>query len=82
MLSGQLAIRERVVLARERLLPVDHIDLLAAKLNLAGTRWSLGDLEGARELDEYDHAARERLLPADHPDLLAPRSVLWTTRGA
>ena len=46
------------------LLPADHQDLLAAKMNLASTRGKLGDLEGALQLVEHVHAAWERLLPA------------------
>ncbi len=62
------------------LLPPDHPDLLAAKHNLAGTLYALGDLEGAHALFEHIHAARERLLPAGNPDLLLSQQNLAEMR--
>ena len=62
-------------------MPPDHPDLLTAKLNLSTTRYDLGDLAGALELEEQVHSAWERLLPADHPNLLTAKLSLAVTRG-
>ncbi len=62
--------------ARERALPEDHPDLLAARLNLASMMRMRGDLVGARALAERVLAARERLLHGDHPDLVRARQNL------
>ena len=51
----------------------DHPDLLAARFNLASSMYEMGDLAGARALEESVLAAFERILPADHPDLLSAR---------
>ena len=50
---------EQVHAAWERLLPADHPNLLAAKNNLAATRWALGDLAGALAFFEHVHTADE-----------------------
>ena len=61
---------------RERTLPVDHPELLDARLSLAGAMRATGDLAGARALGESVLAAFERRLPADHPDILQARGNL------
>jgi hypothetical protein len=38
--------------------------------SLAMTRWKLGDLRGARQLEEQALAARRRVPGDDHPDTL------------
>ena len=68
-----LAARDWVHRQRERTLPADHSDLLAARRNLAGSMAEMGDIAGARAVFEAVLEARERSLPADHPKLLASR---------
>jgi len=51
-------------------------DLLRARVSLAGSMYSMGDLAGARALFESVLAARERALPADHRDLSNARMDL------
>ena len=53
-----------------------HPDLLAARANLAVSMYAMGDLAGARVLEESVLAAYERTLPEDHPELLAARGNL------
>ncbi len=64
---------------RERTLPADHADLIAAQERLATSTYRVGDLPGARALQEAVLAARERALPLDHPDLLRARTNLVIT---
>ncbi|HKB15563.1 MAG TPA: tetratricopeptide repeat protein, partial [Planctomycetota bacterium] len=64
---------------REGFLPPDHPDLQAARLNLAVTIEALGDLPGARALEEKVLEVRTRTLPEDHPDLQAARQGLAAT---
>ena len=78
-LQGAHELNELVHAARQRLLPEDHPDLLAIKLNLATTRKALGDLQGAHELNEQAHSAWQRLLPTDHLDLLIAKQNLAGT---
>jgi CHAT domain-containing protein/tetratricopeptide (TPR) repeat protein len=65
--------RRCVLSHRTRTLPDDHPDLQSARLNLAVTIFSLGDLVGARALDEKVLEVRSRTLPDDHPDLQSVR---------
>ena len=65
-----------------RLLPADHPDLLIAKLNLAASRKALGDISGAKELEESVLEAGTRTLPPDHVILLMAMQNLAATRGA
>jgi tetratricopeptide (TPR) repeat protein len=58
---------------RSRTLPDDHPELQRARTNLAATLHALGDLPGARSLDEKVLAIRSRTLPVDHPDLQRAR---------
>jgi hypothetical protein len=48
--------------------------------NLADTRRSLGDLQGARELHEQTMTARRRVLGNDHPDTLTSMNNLAAVR--
>jgi len=54
----------------------DHPGLLAARANLAGSMFVMGDLAGARALSESVLAGYERILPEDHPELLRARANL------
>jgi len=69
----------RVLAARERLLPEDHPHLLVTRGNLAQSMFRLGDLQGARALQEAVLESRERALPEDHPSLLKARGNLAAT---
>ena len=80
VLEFQKQVREEKVSRLSTRLNPDHPVLLTAKLNLAGTRYELGDLQGALELEEHVHAAWERLLPPDHPNLLTAKLNLAGTR--
>ena len=62
-----------------RTLPPDHRDLQGARANLALTIRSLGDLHGARELQETVRSVYERTLTDDHPDLQRARMNLAAT---
>jgi tetratricopeptide (TPR) repeat protein len=69
------------VLARDRLMfGDDHPDTLMSMNNLAVTRRTLGDLDGARELQEQALAGRRRVLGDDHPDTLMSMNNLAETR--
>ncbi len=81
-LPQALRLWERVLAIRAKLLPADHVDVLAAKNNLAGTMLALGDLQGAHELFEVVLDARMRLLPPDHPDLLKAMANLAAAKYA
>ncbi len=63
----------------ERALPEDHPYPLVFRRNVALTMKELGDLVGARTLEEGVVAAYERILPEDHSELLAARDRLATT---
>ncbi|MEZ5976982.1 MAG: CHAT domain-containing tetratricopeptide repeat protein [Planctomycetota bacterium] len=80
MLEAQLAARE----LRHRLLgatlPEEDADLLESELDLAATRYNLGDLDGALALEEHVLAVYERVLPSDHPDLLRAQLRLAATK--
>jgi hypothetical protein len=67
---------------RERTLPADHPDLLSARSNLANLLEAMGDLAGARVLQEAVLAGYERTLPADHPFLLGARHNLASSMWA
>ena len=62
-----------------RTLPDDHPDLQAARGNLAVTIEALGDLAGARALEEKVLEVRSRTLPDEHPDLQLARGNLAET---
>lgn len=64
---------------RLRTLPEDHPHLQKARQNLAITMGELGDLRGARWLEEQVVAVRTRTLPEDHPDLQAANQNLAAT---
>ncbi len=67
---------------RERVLPRDAHALLAARANYAIDLKDLGDLHGARELEEQVLEACLRTMPDDHPDLNRTRLNLATTISA
>ena len=62
-----------------RILPKDHAYLLDAKRGLAITLGQMGDLPGARALQEYILEAYQRILPEDHPDMLRAMGILANT---
>jgi CHAT domain-containing protein len=69
----------RVYEVRLAVLPGDHADLQKARGNLAWTLQRLGDLAGARTLDEQLLEVFSRTLPPDHPDLQHAREQLAVT---
>jgi CHAT domain-containing protein len=62
-----------------RTLPNHHPDVQNARSNLALTIKALGDLEGARVLQEKVLEVRTQTLPDHHPDLLWARNNLAAT---
>jgi hypothetical protein len=58
----------------------DHPETLTSMNNLADTRHSLGDLDGARQLHEQALAGRRRVLGEDHPDSLTSMNNLTEVR--
>jgi len=73
---------ERAARHRERSLPEDHPDLLAARANLAISMEAMGDHAAARALEELVVAGYERILSEDHPNLLAVRGNLAVSMEA
>ncbi len=65
---------------RSQTLPADHPDLQSARANLALAMRSLGDLDGAREIQEQVLNAQLGALPVGHPDLQMARENLAATR--
>jgi hypothetical protein len=61
---------EETLAAYRRVLGDDHPDTLHSMSNLAATRLDLGDLDGARDLQEQALVARRRVLGDNHPDTL------------
>jgi hypothetical protein len=53
-----------------KVLGEDHPLTLTTMNNLATTRRNLGDLDGARQLQEQVLAGRRRVLGDDHPETL------------
>ena len=70
---------EEALVVRSRTLPADHPNLQATRGNLAAVRYTLGDLEGARVLQEAVLEVQSQTLPPDHPDLQMGRSNLAAT---
>ena len=70
----------RVVLeVRSRTLPDEHPDLQSARFHLANSLYALGDLTGARALQEKVLDVFSRTLPDGHPNLQKARSFLAAT---
>jgi CHAT domain-containing protein len=63
----------------ERTLPPDHPALQSVRNNLASMIMALGNLDGARALQEQVLEVLSRTLPPDHPDLQAARINLANT---
>jgi hypothetical protein len=61
----------QVLEARRRVLGEEHPDTLVALGNLATTLWALGDLAGARELQEKAVGGFKGVLGEEHPSTLA-----------
>jgi len=75
----QAAARDLMARALPRVLDAggsNHADLRLARSNLASSMEAMGDLAGARALDEAVLASYERILPEDHPNLLRARANL------
>jgi len=70
---------QRVFDVRRATLPDEHPDVRAVRGNLAMTLRLLGDLAGARVLEEESLAIDLRTLPDDHPELQASRGNLALT---
>ncbi|MCE9592956.1 MAG: CHAT domain-containing protein [Planctomycetes bacterium] len=66
--------------AREKALPDEHPDLQRSRGNLAVTIRELGDLQGARLLEEKVLEVLSRTLPDEHPDLQRARMNLAATK--
>ncbi|HMD97481.1 MAG TPA: tetratricopeptide repeat protein [Terriglobia bacterium] len=64
---------------RRRVQGPEHPDTLVSMGNLASTLGALGDLAGARKLQEEALAVRRRVLGPEHPDTLASMSNLANT---
>src|SRR6266511_1513037 len=77
-----LALEEQALATCRRVLGDDHPDTLTSMNNLAETRRTLGDFEGARELFEETLARSRRVLGDDHPDTLISMSLLAASRHA
>ena len=75
-LEEQQVLREGVLMARTRLLPKDHPDVLMSMGALANVRFALGEHEGAGELFEELLEIQTRRLPSDHPDVIQPKGSL------
>ncbi|MEU6720793.1 tetratricopeptide repeat protein [Nonomuraea sp. NPDC046802] len=75
-LNRAIALYERTLTDRERVLGPDHPDTLISRSNLAGAYESAGDLNRAIPLYEQTLTDRERVLGPDHPATLISRSNL------
>ena len=64
-----------------RILPAEHPDVQSARGNLALTLFQLGDLAGARRLQEQVLEVLGRILPAEHPHLQSARTHLAGTQA-
>jgi hypothetical protein len=73
---------ERLSAACERILGAEHPDTLTSMLNLAGTLYARGDLEGAQRFEERVLETRTRLLGPEHPDTLTSMNNLALTLSA
>ena len=60
-------------------LPADHLQLQSARLNLASALKRLGELQGARELEEVVLEVFTRTLSDDHPHVQTARGNLANT---
>jgi tetratricopeptide (TPR) repeat protein len=77
-----IAMQEQALAGYRRVLGDDHPDTLVSMNNLAAVRYTLGDLDGARQLQEQTLAARRRVLGDDHPSTLVSMNNLAETRRA
>jgi CHAT domain-containing protein/tetratricopeptide (TPR) repeat protein len=64
---------------REQHLPPNHENLITARGNHAAMMMLMGDLKGARALQESVLRSTEALLPDDHPRVLSAQLQLGTT---
>ena len=74
--SDAIAVDERVLADRERLLGDEHPDTLLARANLAASYHQAGRTDDAIAIQERVLADRERLLGDEHPDTLRVRANL------
>jgi tetratricopeptide (TPR) repeat protein len=77
-----LALYERALVGRKRVLGDHHPDTLTSLNDLADIRRSLGDFQGARQVFEQTSAARRRVLGDNHPETLWSMNNLAETRRA
>ena len=75
-LAEAVALFERTLADRERILGANHPDTLTSRNNLAHAYQETGRLAEAVALLERTLADRERILGADHPDTLGSRNNL------
>ncbi len=76
VVNRAIALFERSLADRRRVLGDDHPDTLASRNNLAYAYQTAGDLTRAIPLYETTLADRRRVLGDDHPDTLASRNNL------
>jgi tetratricopeptide (TPR) repeat protein len=74
-----LALEERALAARKRVLGEDHPDTLSSMNNLAETLRDLGELEGACRLHEQALSGFKRVFGEDHSDTLTSMNNLAST---
>ncbi|HEX2810430.1 MAG TPA: tetratricopeptide repeat-containing protein, partial [Kineosporiaceae bacterium] len=77
-----IALEERVLADRERLLGPEHPDTLTVRANLASSYSSAGRTAEAIALQEQALAEAERLLGPEHPDTLTARGNLASSYGS
>lgn len=63
----------------QRMLGEEHPGTLTVMGNLAGTLWRLGDMTGARQLQEVELDVRKRVQGEKHPDTLSSKINLAST---
>ncbi len=72
----------KVVFIREKVLPIEHLDLATSYNNLASTYGSLGKHQKRLEYNQKALAIWEKTLPPNHPHLAASYNNLAETYGA
>ena len=68
--AEEIAMREKTVADRERVLGPDHPETLSNRNNLAATYRTAGRIAEAIQLHEKTVAGRERVFGPNHPDTL------------
>ncbi|MCE9595378.1 MAG: CHAT domain-containing protein [Planctomycetes bacterium] len=81
-LQAALSAREHVLASCAARLPDEHPNLQSARVLLGGTRFALGDLEGAHALFAKAYTVGAATLPDEHPDLQKLRQNLAASTAA